>query len=99
MIDALLHLCQKIFQVRDPFEIQIHFALAHTNEVIVRICHSRDNGRTVQIDNARIRVLKLFRVTVRSDVNDTIAFDSDCFSMRQLFIDRVNVAVDEDQIR
>src|SRR5205807_1949058 len=97
-IDALFHLGEKNFKVRDSFEIQIHLALADANEVIMSIRHPRQDRLAAQIDDARAAALKSFGVCIRADKDDAIAFYRDCFCPWLLLIHGVDVAVYKDNI-
>src|SRR5438067_1178157 len=97
-IDALFHLGEKSFEVRDAFEIQIHLALADAYEVIMRIGHSRHDRLAVQIDDASCATLKLFDVGVRADKDDPIAFYGDSFCSWLFLIYGVDVAIYKNNI-
>ena len=97
-IDALFHLGEKIFEVRDAFEIQIHLALAHTDEVIVCIGHPGHDRLAVQIDDASSAALKLFGVCIRTHKDNAIALYGNSFCPWLLLIHGVNVAIYKDNI-
>ena len=96
LINTLLNFCEKVFEVREAFEIQIHLALADAQKVIVRVSHSRHYSRAVQIHNARVGSLVSPGRRVGADKDNAIALDGDGFGMRGLFTDRIDVAVQQD---
>jgi hypothetical protein len=51
-------------QVGDAFQVQVHFALAHTEEVVVSVGHSGEYSRAMQISYARLRILELLHLAV-----------------------------------
>jgi hypothetical protein len=60
LIDTRFNFGEKIFEVGDAFQIQIHLALADANEVIVRIRHARNHSRAMQIDGPGVRRPEIF---------------------------------------
>src|SRR5207253_9199838 len=99
LIDAGLYLREKLLKVGNAFQVQRHLAKANALQMLMRVRHPRDDRRAMQINHARIRSLKFFRVTVRADEHDAIAFHGNGFSARLLFICGIDVAVYEDDIR
>src|ERR1700737_3642116 len=64
----------------------------------MRIGHSGHNGAAAKIDNARFVARQLFRIFIRADERDAVAFHANRFRVRLLFVDSVNVPVNEDEI-
>ena len=97
-IYSRFYLGEKVFEIREAFEIEIHLALAHANEMIVSISHAGDDRGAMKIDNARHLAFIFFRIRIRANENNAIAFYRDCLGMRLFFVDGINIAVDQDQI-
>src|SRR3954467_11677253 len=89
---------EKILKRVCVFEIQGHLALADPENVAMRISETRRQRFTRQINNTGFVVAKFPCVCVCSYKNDAVAFDRDCFGMRLLLVNRVNIAVDENNI-
>ena len=62
--DARFHFGEKIFARVRPFEIQIHLALANSENVAMRIGQAGHNRFAAQIDNACFIAAKVLRVFV-----------------------------------
>src|ERR1700682_1712864 len=66
LIDARFYFCEKIFARVRAFEIQIHLALADSEDVAMRIGHSGHNGAATKIGHARFVARQLFLIFIRA---------------------------------
>src|ERR1700686_912609 len=78
LIDSCFDLREEILKVGDAFQVQRHLAKADSGQMVMRVSHSRQYRRTVQIYNSRVRALILLRLGVRTDEDNPIALYRDC---------------------
>ena len=76
-------------------EIQGQFAFADAKDVAVRIGQPRHNSFAAEINAARSTSLMFFRVGIRPDKNNPVAFHRDRFRMRLALVHCVDVAVNK----
>src|SRR5207244_7479027 len=96
--DALLDLREKIFAGVCALEIQSHLALTDSENVAMRISQTGQNGFACEINNVRFVAPEFFGIRICSNENNAIAMDCDCFGVSLLFVNGVDVSVNENSI-
>jgi hypothetical protein len=98
LIHPRFNLGEKIFQGGNAFKIQVHLALAHTDEVIVRVRQSRQYRLVLQIDDASFRSCQQICAGIRAYENNATVSDRHGFGVWLLFIHRVDISMNEKKI-